>query len=425
MGQTWHVLHSLVGFPVAIMFCICEPDRISALGEYSLLISFTATSRGITYKYDAEVGLHYTFPLFGWHDSTFDEGRSTRGRERLEPFLTKPSAYLERTRRLLLNQGSELVVRYDCFLGRASFRCIITQYRDEILIMKAILACGLQTSWTNYDACVPESVSAWGDGKRLLSLLSDGNLVKPDTGAFPDLFYDLSVAQQNLLRNSRPDELRVAAYVNSEMTTITCKVKSGLEVRFRIRCETDGSVPTFDDGRMTYVTSPKSNSVRYRTVEAYAIVEFNSTIVTIVRCTVSSSLGWTAVFEVTWRPRVNAYYGRGVPMLLKKQIGVGSGYTIPDAKTYENNMYKEVPYEYKPRRRYLGMTLGDLVSTIVLSALFCVFVVLVVFVRRRYVHLNVFSRNATDERSPRFPALSVKPDRKMTPAVNLEMSVIE
>lgn len=404
-----------------IVVALCGRNLRHVLGtekEYSLLMSLTATSRGNTYRYDADVALHYTFPLFGWHDSTFDAGRSTRGRERLHSFLTKPLTYLERIRQLLLNQESELSVRYDCFLGQVNFHCFITQYRDAALIMKATLSCGIQATLRDHGACVPGSVFAWGDGKRLLGLLTDNDIAKPETEAFPDLFYDLSVIQHDLFRNSNPEELKVIAYVNSEKNTITCQVKSGLEVRFRIKCEMTGSIPAFDDGRMKYLESSGSKSVRYRTVEAHATIKLNLTVATVAKCTVESSLGWVAVFELTWIPRMGTIGGRGLPMSLKRQAGPGSGYTVPDIKVYESSLYKETPYVHGSYKRYLGLSLGDFISTVVLSVLFVLFVGLIVVVWRRNVTINVFPCLDCGRRPSSFSSASTDPHRKTTLKAN-------
>lgn len=413
---------------IVSVFCVCNPRRVSGMDKYSILMSFTAISQGNTYKYDAEVALHYTFPLFGWYNSTFDVGRSTRGKERLRSFLTKPLTYLERVRQVLLNQGSRLSVRYDCFLGQLNFRCFIIQYRDEEVIIKATLSCELRTSMKNYGACVPKSVFTRGDGKRLLNLLMDGDAVKPETEAFPDLLYDLSVIQHNLLRDSRPEELRVVAYVNSEKTMITCQVKSGLEVHFRIRCETVGSVPSFDDGRMEYLISSGSRSERYRTVEARATVKLNSTVVTTARCTVESSLGWIAIFELTWTPGMNIIGGRGLTMSLKSRTDPDIEYTVPNTRAYEDNLYKEAPYIYDSYKRYLGLTLGNLVSVIVFSILFLLFIGTIVVVWKKNISFNAFTciahgirpQTRMSIRTTAHQETKSKNDIEMTPKVTFE-----
>lgn len=408
---------------VVTVFCVCDLIWVSgAMEEYSLLMSFTATSRGNTYRYDAEVALHYTFPLFGWYNSTLDVNRNMRGRERLQQFLTKPLTYLEQTRQVLLNQGSKLSVRYDCFLGRTTFRCLITQYRDGVLIVKATLPCDLQTSLVNYDACIPESVVTWGDGKRLIGLLN-GNAMKPETEAFPDLYYNLNVAQNHMLQDSRPQELRVVAYVNSEKTTITCQAKSDLKVRFRIKCEAGDSIPAFDDSRVEYSVSPGSRLVYQRTVEAHATVKLNSTSTMTAKCTVKSALGWIAVFEVTWRPEMGNIGGQGLPMSLKSRSDLEGGYTIPDVETYETNLYKEVSYEYEPRTLYLGMTLSNLVSVVVLSILFLSFIGSIVLVWRKNVTVKTLSCFCSDRQLSSVPSVGPRHRTQTTPNVNLEMSV--
>lgn len=115
--------------------------------------------------------------------------------------------------------------------------------------------------------------------------------------------------------------------------------------------------------------------------------------------------------------------GAGFPMSLKRRKGSGNTYTLPNVKAYENSLYKETAYGYESHKRYLGLTLGDLVSTIVLGTLFLLFIGSIIFVWRKNITLSVFSCIGIGEGIPSLSSVGVEPRTQRISRIDIEMSV--
>lgn len=108
-------------------------------------------------------------------------------------------------------------------------------------------------------------------------------------------------------------------------------------------------------------------------------------------------------------------------MSLKEQMDSGSGYAVPDTKAYENSLYKETAYGYEAHRRYLGLSLGNLVSVVVLTVLFLLLVGVIVVVWQKNVVVNVCPCFDLDEQlSP--PPSSLTLHGKTTPRVGIDVA---